>query len=275
VTGTSSEHQDGDGRADPLDFSGAAVIVTGGTRGVGRIVTTTFLDAGADVVICGRHAPAHEDLPTAAGRSAVFVTADVREPDQAATVVQSTVERFGRLDVLVNNAGGAPMVDADTMSTRLFTSVVTLNLLAPFYCAQAANLVMRDQAAGGSIVNIASVSGVRASPGASAYGAAKAGLVNLTKTLAVEWAPKVRLNCIVAGLIATEAADDHYGGAEGLARVAATVPLGRMGTPADLAGICLFLASPLASYISGASLQVDGGGEWPAYLAAVERSEGS
>ena len=121
-----------------------------------------------------------------------------------------------------------------------------------------------------SIVNIGSVSGLRPSPGTAAYGAAKAGLINLTRTLAVEWAPKVRVNCVVAGMIATEAADDHYGGPEGLAAVAATVPLGRLGTPADVAGVCLFLASPLASYVSGAAVEAHGGGEWPAFLAAVD-----
>ena len=113
------------------------------------------------------------------------------------------------------------------------------------------------------------MSGLRPSPGTAAYGAAKAGLINLTRTLAVEWAPKVRVNCVVAGMIATEAAEDHYGGAAGLAAVAATVPLGRMGTPDDVAGACLFLASPLASYVSGAALEVHGGGEGPAFLAAL------
>jgi NAD(P)-dependent dehydrogenase (short-subunit alcohol dehydrogenase family) len=129
---------------------------------------------------------------------------------------------------------------------------------------------MQEQPEGGSIVNIGSVSGLRPSPGTAAYGAAKAGLINLTRTLALEWAPKVRVNCVVAGMIATEAADDHYGGPEGLKRVAATVPLGRLGTPADIAGLCLFLVSPLASYLSGTFLEAHGGGEWPPFLAAVE-----
>ena len=127
----------------------------------------------------------------------------------------------------------------------------------------------RSRRTAGSIVNIGSVSGLRPSPGTAAYGAAKAGLVNLTQTLAVEWAPKVRVNCLSAGLVATEAADDHYGGRRGMAEVAATVPLGRFGTPDDVAGLCLVLASPLAGYVTGANLVAHGGGEWPAFLAAV------
>jgi NAD(P)-dependent dehydrogenase (short-subunit alcohol dehydrogenase family) len=179
------------------------------------------------------------------------------------------VSRFGRLDVLVNNAGGSPHVAAAEASPRFVASVVALNLLAPFYCAQAANAVLQ-QGDGGSIVNVGSVSGLRPSPGTAAYGAAKAGLVNLTETLAVEWAPKVRVNCISAGLLDTGAGPEHYGGAEGMARVAATVPLGRMGTPADVAGTCLFLASPLGAYVTGANLVVHGGGEWPAFLRAAQ-----
>jgi NAD(P)-dependent dehydrogenase (short-subunit alcohol dehydrogenase family) len=256
--------------AAPLDFTGKVVVVTGGSRGVGRGITEAFLVAGADVVICGRSEPAPADLPAGGGRRAVFVAADVRQAEQATEVVTKATDRFGRLDVLVNNAGGAPSVPAAEASARFISQVIALNLVAPFYCAQAAYRVMRDQGEGGSIVNIASVSGRRPSPGSAAYGAAKAGLINLTGSLAMEWAPRVRVNCIVAGMIATEAADDHYGGPEGLRAVAATVPLGRMGTPADIAGVCLFLASPLASYLSGSAVEADGGGEWPPFLAAVD-----
>jgi NAD(P)-dependent dehydrogenase (short-subunit alcohol dehydrogenase family) len=256
-----------------IDFTGKVVVVTGGGRGVGRGITEAFLGAGAEVVICGRHEPARDELPEGDGRRAVFFTADVRDAEQATSVVRATAERFGRVDVLVNNAGGSPAVPAADASPRFVSQVIALNLLAPMYCAQAANAVMQGAGGsgpGGSIINIGSVSGLRPSPGTSAYGAAKAGLINLTRTLAIEWAPKVRVNCVVAGMIATEAAEDHYGGAAGLAAVAATVPLGRMGTPDDVAGACLFLASPLASYVSGAALEVHGGGEGPAFLTALQ-----
>jgi NAD(P)-dependent dehydrogenase (short-subunit alcohol dehydrogenase family) len=124
------------------------------------------------------------------------------------------------------------------------------------------------------ILNIGSVSGLRPSPGTAAYGAAKAGLVNLTQTLAIEWAPKVRVNCVTAGLIRTDQAHLHYGDEAGIAAMAATVPLGRMGEPGDVADACLFLASPLARYISGSNLVLHGGGERPAFLDAAERGAG-
>jgi len=263
-----------------LDFRGRVVVVTGGSRGIGRAISEAFLSAGADVVVCGRTPVADDALPasTDAGgvsRRAVFVGADVRDPDQASSVMAAAVERFGRIDTLVNNAGGSPQVDAAEASPRFLASIVNLNLLAPFYCAQAANAIMQAQAEGGSILNITSVSGIRPSPGTAAYGAAKAGLINLTQSLAIEWAPKVRVNAVTGGMVATDGAEDHYGGIEGMARVAATVPLGRFGTPDDIAGLCLFLASPMAAYVSGANLVAHGGGEWPAFLAAAESSPGT
>ncbi len=150
---------------------------------------------------------------------------------QAGALVGAAVERFGRLDVLVNNAGGSPQVDAADASPRFSSSIVALNLLGPLQCAQSANAVMQGQDSGGAIVNITSVSGMRPSPGTAAYGAAKAGLISLTQSLAIEWAPKVRVNALSAGMVATEAAADHYGGPEGIAAVARTVPLGRLGRP--------------------------------------------
>ena len=257
---------------DPLDLSGRVAIVTGGTRGVGRGITARFLEVGASVVVCGRNAPAE---PLRAGANeALFVQADVRELEQVDRVIAATRERFGRLDVLVNNAGGAPAVDAATVSPRFSEGTIRLNLIAPLLFSQRANAVMQEQAEGGAIINISSVSGTRPSPGTAAYGAAKAGLLNLTQTLAVEWAPKVRVNAVTAGMIRTEQAHLHYGDEQGIAAVAATVPLGHLGEPRDVGDACLFLASPLARYVSGASLVVHGGGERPAFLAAARPSKG-
>ena len=251
-----------------IDLAGRVAIVTGGGRGVGRGIAERLLEAGADVVICGRHEPA--SLPEAAARSAHFVPADVREPAQIERVVRFAQERFGRLDVLVNNAGGSPAAPAATASPRFSDKIVALNLLAPLHFAQQANAVMQQQPDGGSIVNVASVSALRPSPGTAAYGAAKAGLLSLTQSLAVEWAPKVRVNAVAAGMIRTEQAELHYGDAASQARVAATVPLGRLGTPHDVGDACVFLASALASYVSGAALWLHGGGERPAFLSAVQ-----
>jgi len=249
-----------------LDMTGKVVIVTGGAKGVGRGITTRFLAAGADVVICGRTVP--EQLPEASGKRALFVAADVRQVDDIDRVITVAQERWGRLDVLVNNAGGSPHTEAATASPRFSEAIIRLNLIAPLNFAQRANAVMQAQSDGGAIINIASVSGIRPSPGTAAYGAAKAGLLNLTETLAVEWAPKVRVNAITAGMIRTEQSHLHYGDEAGIAAVAATVPLGRLGEPEDIGDVCLFLASSLARYVSGTSIVVHGGGERPVFLTA-------
>jgi len=254
---------------DALDMSGKAVIVTGGVRGVGRGIAMCFLEAGAGVVVCDYKES--ETLPSAGGKQAVFLHADVRNIEDIDKVVTSTAERFGRLDVLVNNAGGAPPADAATASPRFSESILRLNLIAPLNFAQRANAVMQTQDGGGTIINIASVSAIRPSPGTAAYGAAKAGVLSLTQSLAVEWAPKVRVNAVVAGMILTEQAHLHYGDEAGIAAVAATVPLGRLGEPRDVGDVCLFLASPLARYISGAGILLHGGGERPAFLEAAKK----
>ncbi|MCG3171399.1 MAG: 3-alpha-hydroxycholanate dehydrogenase (NADP(+)) [Pseudomonadales bacterium] len=251
---------------DGLDMHGKVVIVTGGAKGVGAGITRCFLGAGAQVAVVGRTAP--EQPVEHAGNEASFFQADVRDAEQITSCVEAVFTRYGRIDVLVNNAGGAPNADAATASPRFSESIIRLNLLAPLNFSQAANRVMQQQASGGTIINIASVSAIRPSPGTAAYGAAKAGLVNLCNSLAVEWAPKVRVVAVIAGLVQTEQAHLHYGDAEGIAAVGRTIPLGRMAVPEDIGNTCLFLASPLASYISGAAITVHGGGEAPAFLAA-------
>jgi NAD(P)-dependent dehydrogenase (short-subunit alcohol dehydrogenase family) len=251
---------------NPLDMQGRLVIVTGGARGVGAGITRSFLDAGADVVVIGRSAP---ETPVSSGaREAGFQAADVRDPEQISNAFAAIHARYGRIDVLVNNAGGSPYAESATASPRFAESVIRLNLLAPLNAAQCANRVMQQQASGGVIINIASVSAIRPSPGTAAYGAAKAGLVNLTTSLAVEWAPKVRVVAVISGLVETEQSHLHYGDAEGVAAVGRTIPLGRMAVPADIGQTCLYLASPLASYVSGSALTVHGGGEAPAFLSA-------
>ncbi|MFE1596455.1 SDR family oxidoreductase [Nocardia sp. NPDC058705] len=250
-----------------IDLSGQIVLVTGGVRGVGAGISRAFLAAGATVLTCARR-PADE--PIAVGdRSTEHLTCDVRDVDAVSAMFAEIQSRHGRIDQVVNNAGGAPFAMADTASPKFHVKIVELNLLAPLLISQQANALMQKQDTGGSIVMITSVSGHRPSPGTAAYGAAKAGLDNLATSLAVEWAPKVRLNSVVVGPVETELSHLHYGDADGVAAVAKTVPLGRLATPADVGNAALFLASPLAAHISGATLLVHGGGERPAFLDAA------
>ena len=243
-----------------LDLSGRVALVTGGARGIGLGISKALIAAGATVVTCSR---SEVDSP------GDHLTCDVRDPEAVQAMVASIVERYGRLDILVNNAGGAPFADAATASPRFHDKVVGLNMMSGLICSQAANAVMQEQETGGSIVNISSVSAIRPSPGTAAYGAAKAGMDSLTTSLAIEWAPKVRMNAINVGLCRTEHTDDHYGGDAGVAAIEATIPLGRMARPDEVGAVVAFLASDLASYVSGARVACHGGGEPPVFLSAV------
>lgn len=244
-------------------MSGRGIIVTGGTRGIGAAIAARFLADGDQVLICGRHEP--EEIPAHGARAAEFVPCDVRDPDQAAALVTEAVDRFGRLDVVVNNGGGSPAADARTASPRFVAAVVTLNLIAPMYVAQAAYHAMRDR--GGQVINIGSVAAGDPEPGTAAYAAAKAGLTTLTRALALEFAPEVRVNQITVGLVETELATEVYGDERARERIAGLIPMRRMATPDDVASACWLLADPRAGYVNGAELRVDGGGELPGRLA--------
>lgn len=196
---------------------------------------------------------------------------DVRDAGSVGDLVRDVVARHGRLDVVVNNAGGSPSAPAATVSPRFVEKVVGLNLLAPFYVAQAANAVMQDQSDGGVVLNIGSVAALRPAPGTSAYAAAKAGLAVLTRGLALEWAPKVRVNTVSPGLVRTESAT--YGDDPSV--VESTIPMGRLAEPSDIAAACLFLSRPEAAFITGADLVVDGGGEIPAFHTALHHQDQS
>lgn len=248
-----------------ISLDNQVVLITGGTKGVGKGIAEGFLTAGARVIVCARSVP--EELPRVGDSIADFRVLDVRDSTAITDLIEQIETQYGRLDVLVNNAGGAPFALAADASPRFSEKIIALNLLAPLNLAQAANKLM--QKTGGVIINIASVSGQRPSPGTAAYGAAKAGLINLTQSLAVEWAPKVRLNAVVCGPILTEQAHLHFGDDNGVAAVADTIPLQRLAVPADVANICLFLASDYGSYLSGAAITAHGGGERPAFLDAA------
>jgi NAD(P)-dependent dehydrogenase (short-subunit alcohol dehydrogenase family) len=250
------------------DFQKHVVLVTGGTKGIGRSIAEGFLAAGATVVVCGRSLP--EVAPAHQGREAECIACDVREADAVRALVEGIVQRHGRLDVLVHSAGGSPAVEAATVSPRFHEGVIRLNLTAALHAAQAANATMQQQAGGGVIVFIGSVSALRPSPGTAAYGAAKAAVLSLATSLAVEWAPKVRVVAVSPGLVRTEQSALHYGDVAGIAAVGATIPLGRMAEPDDVAQACLFVASSRAAYLSGTNLLLHGGGEKPAFLDAAK-----
>jgi NAD(P)-dependent dehydrogenase (short-subunit alcohol dehydrogenase family) len=234
------------------------VLVTGGTRGLGLGIATAFSEAGDTVVVCGRNP---HDGP---GR---FVQCDVRDPAEVDALIASIMSVEGRLDVVVNNAGGSPSALVSDASPRFAERIVALNLLGPLYVSRAARAVMTK----GVILNIGSVAAVRPAPGTAAYAAAKAGLTVLTRALALEWAPDVRVNQVTVGLLETESSEHTYG--DGVA-VSATVPMGRMALPADVAAACVLLASDALAYVTGADLFVDGGGEIPAFHTALGGTHG-
>ena len=255
------------GQHSGLDYTDKVVLITGGTKGIGAGIACSFLQAGARVIVCGRTAP--EALPQAGSAQAIFMACDVRDLDSLKALFDGIRADFGRLDVLINNAGGSPAADAASVSPRFHEGIIRLNLIAPLNVAQQANALMQQQADGGCIVFIGSISALRASPGTAAYGAAKAGVLALVQSLAVEWAPKVRLVSVSPGPVRTEQAHLHFGDEAGIAAVGKTIPLGRMAEPSDIGNACVYLSSEQAAYISGVNLTVHGGGEKPAFLDAA------
>ncbi len=247
-----------------MTFKNKTIIVTGGGRGIGRGISEAFASQGANIIICGRQNP--DTLPI----NSHFISLDIRMPEAARALIDFAIEKTGRMDCLINNAGGGPPVASKDASPNLTQKIIALNLLAPINLAQAAYEPLKHS--GGSIINISSVSATRSSPGSVAYGAAKAGLLNVTTSLAMEWAPDIRVNAIIAGLVKTDASANHYGGVKGMAYLAENLPMKRMGSPEDIAKACLFLADSDNSYISGACLEVYGGGEPPSFLKIAEEA---
>lgn len=244
-----------------MRLNGKVAVVTGGTRGVGAGIARALVEAGAEVVVCARRPP---EVPV---KGAEFIPVDVRDPD----TVHRLFDDLPRLDTLVNNAGGTPYRPLTAADAHRHARVIDLNLTAPLTVSLAAYEHLRR--AGGTIVMIGSVSGSRPSPGSAAYGAAKAGLEHLARSMAVEWAPDIRVNTLVLGMVRTELSHLHYGDADGIAAVARTVPLGRLAEPSDVGEAAVFLASDAAAYITGASLHVHGGGERPPFLDAATANQ--
>lgn len=239
-------------------------VVTGSGRGIGRAIALAFADAGADVVLTSRRAHEVRDVADevrARGRRAVELPGDLKEPGMPRRLAEAAIERLGRLDIWVNNAGGtddAHVQPLTVTSDDQMRDMFELNLLAAFAGSREAALRMPD---GGAIINIASGAGMRAAPNTGAYAASKAALLNMTQTMAAELAPQgIRVNAVSPGMVPTESFFRVLQFDESdVPALARTVPLGRMGTPDDMAAAALYFASPASGWVTGQNLLVGGG----------------
>ena len=247
-----------------INFKNKTVVITGGSKGIGLEITKTFLKHQANVIILARNKPKRKIQSQ--GNAGYFIECDIRNTESIDSAIKDIASKYKSIDVLINNAGGAPMADSLTASPKFHEAIIDLNLTAPLNLSQKIAKKMIKQKTVSNIINISSVTATRPTPGSAAYGAAKGALVNLTKTLAVEWAPKIKVNSIIVGYIETENSILHYGSKSEIKKVAKTIPLKRMGQPQDVANACVFFASDLAEWVTGSALEVHGGGESPAYL---------
>jgi NAD(P)-dependent dehydrogenase (short-subunit alcohol dehydrogenase family) len=244
-----------------MTFANKVVVVTGGARGIGRAIAQRFHNAGATVCLVDRDGARGREA-TQAMRSSTLIEADLASADEIQRIAKQVVEKFGRVDVLVNNAGIEQDQALEEVTPQLWESVMAVNLRAPLLLTQA--LLPCFPAAGGAIVNITSIHAFRAFPNAIPYACSKAGLLALTRNLALELAGRnIRVNAVCPGYIDTQLWDDYLQLAEDPARLAeetrALHPLGRRGVPDDVAGAVLFLADTDASFITGTHLVIDGG----------------
>ena len=247
-----------------INFKNKTVVITGGSKGIGLDITKTFLKHQANVIVLARNKPKRKIQSK--GNAGYFIECDIRNTDSIDSAIKDIASKYKSIDVLINNAGGAPMADSLTASPKFHEAIIDLNLTAPLNLSQKIAKKMIKQKTVCNIINISSVTATRPTPGSAAYGAAKGALVNLTKTLAVEWAPKIKVNSIIVGYIETENSILHYGSKSEIKKVAKTIPLKRMGQPQDVANACIFFASNLAEWVTGSAMEVHGGGESPAYL---------
>lgn len=240
-----------------LSLAGKVALVTGASRGIGKAIAQAFAGAGASVLLSSRKQGALEAAAADIGGDIEVVAANAGDPEQAATAVARCVERFGALDILVNNAATnpyfGPAIDIDL---DRYDKTWDVNVRGPLVWTQLAwRAAMAER--GGSVINIASIGGLSVEPGIGIYNGTKAALIHLTKTLAAELAPSVRVNAIAPGLVKTDMARALWEPDE--ARIASGMPLGRLGEPTDIANAALYLASDLSAWVTGHTLVVDGG----------------
>jgi NAD(P)-dependent dehydrogenase (short-subunit alcohol dehydrogenase family) len=247
------------------EFAGRAAIVTGGSRGIGRLVAALLAARGATVILVGRDPQALVDAADAIAATGLprpwFVAGDVAAPGTAAEAITAAVDRFGRLDILANIAGAFPTALLGDTSDSQYAETIAANLTGTFVMCRAAVPVMRETA-GAAIVNMSSTAARSPTPGLSVYGASKAAIEAFTRTVAIEAAPHIRVNAVSAGPTMTESVrslmgSDTTGAVEAVTRA---LPLGRLAEPSEIAEAVLFLASDRASFITGQVLHANGGG---------------
>ena len=255
---------------DRFKLTNKVALIQGAGHGMGKAVANAFAEAGADVAVAGINlydtSKTDEVLEATAaevrahGRKALVIPADVRIAEQVDAMVQKTVAEFGRIDILMNSAGGTFFSPSLELTEKGFDAVVRENLKTVFLCSQGVGRVMKEKG-GGSIISVSSISGQVAHPGNVHYAASKAAIIHLTRTLGVEWAPyRIRVNAIAPSVIKTHGWQHlHRDDPDAEARAAAKIPWGRLGTPEDIAALVLFLASDASDYITGQTIDINGG----------------
>jgi NAD(P)-dependent dehydrogenase (short-subunit alcohol dehydrogenase family) len=247
-----------------LSLEGKTAIITGGSKGIGRAIATTFAEAGASVALAAR---GQEDLTQAVkeiealGGRALAVPTDVADADQVQRLVDRTVEEFGTVDILVNNAGAAPFMSTiDRIRLDGFEKYFRIDFMSAVFCTKAVAPILLGKQ-DGCVLNVASVAAFIATPGLTYYASAKAAMVNLTRSVAQEWAAsRVRVNAVAPGWIETEMNSGARATMPEFTKgVLSSIPLGRWGRAEDVASAALYLCSPAASFITGSVLIVDGG----------------
>jgi NAD(P)-dependent dehydrogenase (short-subunit alcohol dehydrogenase family) len=248
-----------------FDLSGKVAVVTGSGRGLGKAMACGLAEAGATVVTCSRTIEEAEQTAaeiTQSGGTAAATRCDTSKRQSCRELVDFAVSRFGRLDVLVNNAGIDIIKPAETFSEEEWDRVIGINLKGYFHCSQFAGQQMMEQGSGGSIINNSSIASAVGIAGLTPYGAAKGGINQITRVMAIEWAPKnIRVNAIAPGYFQNvmRGAVEEHARPETEQRILTFTPMHRRGRPEELVGPVVFLASDASSYVTGAVLFVDGG----------------